>query len=165
MPTPTVIRQFRSICRVKELREEKLQRAVEVKRREIRDAEEALTAAERRARENEARLIRREKAIYARLLGKVSTPARFERVKEKVRRLEEEQQNFIEEVKRTRQGIHRLNDELEKLRGEHRTATIDRDKYHTTMRNLEMELRMEMDAVEELDLEELSIAKFASATR
>lgn len=158
-----MIRQFRAICRIKELREEKLQRAVEVKRRDIREAEQAHIEAERRARENELRMIEREKAIYARLLGKVSSPARFERAKAKVRALEEEQQGLVEAVRAAQQAIKRLNEELEVLREEHRSATIDRDKYHTTKRKLELELRMAAEAAEEVDLEELSISKFASA--
>ncbi len=155
-----MIRQFAALCRMKQLREEKLQSAVEAKRREIRDAVLRHEEAVQLAREHALHLPEREKAIYAELLGRVEKPQRFEIAKHRVQQLELEQQQLVDRAKQEEREIARLEEELQELRAQHRRAQIERDKYQTTKQELEKEARLLSETKEESEQEEAAAARF-----
>ncbi len=157
-----MIRQFAALKRMKELREEKLQLAVEAKRRELRQALALHQQAVMAAQENARMLPEREKAIYAELIGRVEKPNRFEIAKEKVQRLEAEQQQLEDQARHLQAEAETRGRELEQLRLAHRRTQIERDKYQTTMQELELEARLLSEAKEESEQEEAASTRFTA---
>lgn len=159
-----MIRQFSALCRVKELREEKLALAVEAKRREIRSAERELAEARENSAAFRSQFAEREQAIYAELIGRIELPDAFELAREKVRRLEAEQQRLDDLARQAERNLLELRQQLSELRDLHRTAQIERDKYHTTRQELVIEARLQSEAKEESEQEETAGMRLLAAS-
>jgi hypothetical protein len=156
-----MITQFASLFRVKQLREEKLLVAVEGKRRTVAEAEGHLERTRLRVAENRRAMAERERAIYARLIGRVTTTQRLERAKDFVRKLERDHQRLVDEERQADAALARLREELRDLRVRHRQSLVERDKYQTTMRRLEAAARITLEVGEEHELEEAAIARMS----
>lgn len=157
-----MIGQFAPLCRIKELREEKLLAAVEGARRALAAARVEEVEAEKRVRENKPLMAERERAIYAALVGKIATLSDFEKAREAVRKLETAHQKLVEDAREAVQQVKKLEEELADLRSRHRQSVIDRDKYRETRRDLEMQVRKQADFVEELEMEEVATRLLAN---
>lgn len=150
-----MIDQFRTLHRVKQLREEKCQRSVQAKRAEVNAAEQAFRQARKKAEENRTVMVEREQRIYAPLVGKVVAVPKIEIAKEKVVELQRQHQQLVDAVKRAEHILESVKNELNVLRKEHREAIIVRDKYQMTKEGLEAAHNMALEAKEEQEIEEM----------
>lgn len=151
-----MIAEFSSLCRVKELREERLLLEVEARRRAVRDAECRLEEARKRVADNAALLEQKERNIFGRLIGKTSTTKDFEAARERVKRLEQGHQRIVDEERQIEHELGTLRDELSALRERHRRSMAERDKYQMTKQLLEDHARRRVEAAEEIELEEVA---------
>jgi hypothetical protein len=156
-----VIGQLKILLRVKELKEEKAFRAVNVKRREVAEALSTIEAARDKVREDAATLPAREDAIYQGIIGRVVDFDKIDEAKNRMQQLEKDHAKLVDSVERAVHVHARLEKELAATVASHRKTVKDRDKYMVLTDEVSSELRAQISHREEVEIEDTFSARFA----
>ncbi len=150
-----MIDKFKTLLRVKTLREERLFSELQVKRQQVADANEALARAEEIVRESEMTLPEREEAIYREVYGKVIDLLEVDDVKGRVVDLEKAHERLKDKRERAVHVRDRLVDELQVIKDDYQKAIRERDKYTIITDGLIQEAVALAEHQEEMEIEDL----------
>ncbi|MGR3483844.1 MAG: type III secretion system stalk subunit SctO [Paracoccaceae bacterium] len=150
-----MIHQFRTLHRVKKLREDKALRAMQEARREAARAQERLDAARAEVAESEASLPAREAAIYAKIMRQIVGIPAIDGAKERVQALIAEHQRLIDRAARARDRLKRAEEAVEEARAEYGRKRAETEKIETMTEELETRAADEAAAAEEAEIEDL----------
>ena len=150
-----MIDKFKTLLRVKTLREERLFSELQVKRQQVADANEALARAEEVVRESEMTLPEREEAIYREVYGKVIDLLEVDDVKGRVVDLEKAHERLKDKRERAVHVRDRLVDELQVIKDDYQKAIRERDKYTIITDGLIQEAVALAEHQEEMEIEDL----------
>lgn len=150
-----MIEKFKTLLRVKTLREERLFSELQVKRQQVADANEALARAEEVVRESERTLPEREEAIYREVYGKVIDLLEVDDVKGQVVDLEKAHERLKDKRERALHVRDRLVDELQAIKDDYQKAIRERDKYTIITDGLIQEAIVLAEHQEEMEIEDL----------
>jgi hypothetical protein len=150
-----MIGQMKVLLRIKELKEEQAFRAMTAKRAQVAEAMTALEAARQCVRESAATLPAREDAIYNEIMRRVVDLDVIEQTKGKVVVLEKQHAKLVDAQERSHHIHDRLNKELQETIQTWRNTVKGRDKYMILTDGLSAELRAQVEAREEVEVEDI----------
>lgn len=149
-----MITQFRTLGKVKALREDKALRALQKARVILREAEERLAALEAEVADSRATLPARERALFTPVLGQTVGMPAIDEVKENVLDLHRQHQALEDRRDRARDHVKRCEQALEAARKELRMRQQDSEKITTVTNELVEALTIEQLAREEIEIED-----------
>ena len=150
-----MIAQFRTLQKVKRLREDRALRALQAARRDVRTAAERVETARAAVAKSERTLPEREVAIYAKIMDQVVRTAEIDLAKERVQQLMAGHQKLIDKVSRARDHLKRCEDAAEKARAAHAARRAEVEKIDTMAKDMALAAANEALAAEEAEIEEL----------
>ena len=150
-----MIGQMKVLLRVKELKEQQAFRAMTAKRAQVAEAMAALEAARQHVRESAATLPAREDAIYKEIMRRVVDLDIIEETKGKVVVLEKQHAKLVDAQERAHHIHDRLDMELQVTIQTWRNTVKGRDKYMILTDGLRAELRAQVEAREEVEVEDI----------
>jgi hypothetical protein len=150
-----MIGQLKVLLRIKELKEERAFRVVNLKRQEVAEARSTIEVAQQRVRENSKMMPAREDAIYRPIIGRVVAYEAIEETKGKVQALEKEHTKLVDAVERATHVHARLAKELSEAARVHRQSMINRDKYMLLTDQVGTELNIQSAHREETEIEDI----------
>lgn len=149
-----MISQFRTLGKVKALREDKALRALQKARVILREAQERLAALDAEVSESRATLPARERALFISVLGQtVGIPA-IDEVKENVLDLYRRHQELEDRRDRARDHVKRCEQALDAARKDLRLRQQDTEKITTVTTELVEAMNSEQLAREEIEIED-----------
>lgn len=150
-----MIKQFRTLQKVKKLREDKAMRALQAARATLADAcrrRDELTA---KVTQDAETLPARERQAYQRIIDKVVNMGDVDDVKEEVLHLLAEHQKLIDRRDRARDHVVRCEEKLKEARAELKRKQQEVEKIDTITDELAAEIAEEETAKEEIEIEDL----------
>ena len=150
-----MIPQFRVLTKVKKLREERAERALEAARATLRKAVERAEALTAEAEESTRTLGERERALYAAILMKVVGMGDVDDVKEQVLALMNDHQALLDRRDRAWEHVARCEAKVNEARVELRRRQADVEKIVTITDQLVQADLEEKTAKEEIEIEDL----------
>lgn len=140
---------------VKELKEERLLRELQAKKRQVLEAGEIVLEKRHLVEESLATFDLREKKIYDKILEKVVGVDAIEQTKEDVKSLQREHQRLEDALQRALHIKKRLETELQEVRKAHAHSMAVREKYVEMTRKLKEEADAETERKEEVEIEDI----------
>ena len=150
-----MIPQFRTLTKVKKLREERAERALEAARAAHRKAVERAEALTAEAEESTRTLSARERAAYEVILQKVVGMGDVDDVKERVLQLMNDHQALLDRRDRAWDHVARCEAKVAEARVELRRRQADVEKIETITDELVQADLAERTAKEEIEIEDL----------
>jgi small-conductance mechanosensitive channel len=150
-----MIPQFRVLIKVKKLREERAERALQAARATLQKAIDRAEALTREAEESTRTLGDRERALYAQILMQVVGMGDVDDVKEQVLALMNEHQALLDRRDRAWEHVARCEAKVVEARAELRRRQADVEKIVTITDELVAADLAEKTAKEEIEIEDL----------
>lgn len=150
-----MIPQFRTLTKVKKLREERATRALEAARATHRKAVERAEALTAEAEESTRTLADRERAVYEAILQKVVVMAEVDEVKDRVLQLMNDHQALLDRRDRAWEHVARCEAKVVEARAELRRRQADVEKIETITEELVQADLADWTAREETEIEDL----------
>jgi len=150
-----MIQQMRTLLRLKELKEKDSLRVVNLRRQGLAAATEAAEQAAARVVASKAAFIRRENAVYEKVIGRVVDLIEIEEIKAKVVALEKQHEILIDESQRADHVKARAEVDLEAALAALRKSMKDKDKYVILTDDLKQIADDEASLREETEIEDL----------
>ena len=149
-----MISQFRTLGKVKALREDKALRALQKARIILREAEERLAALEAEVEESRTTLPARERALFVSVIGQTVGKPAIDDVNQNVLDLHRQHQELEDRRDRARDHVKRCEQALEAARTDLRLRQQDTEKITTVTQELVDAFNNDLLAREEIEIED-----------
>lgn len=150
-----MIRQMRTLLRVKELKHDQALRTMQVKRQQLEAARAAAERARAAVEESAATYAAREDAIYAEILGQVIDQGDVDETHGRVVQLEKDHALLNDALERARHVEARLQGELDAATAAYFQALKIRDKFSLLTDDMQRAADAETEQKEEVEIEDL----------
>lgn len=150
-----MIGQFRTLQKVKRLREDKALRALQKARTAVQEAEARRDALAAELAESARTLPQRERGVYLPLLQQSVAQARLEDAQQDALALREAHHRLSDKHDRSRDAVERARQKLDAARRELRIRQQDVEKIDTVTDDMAQTLAEEATAREEIEIEDV----------
>lgn len=150
-----MIRQMRTLLRVKELKHDQALRAMQVKRQQVEAARAATARASAAVDESAATYAAREDAIYADILGQIIDQGDVDETHGRVVQLEKDHAALVDALERAKHVEARLQGELDAATAAYFQALKIRDKFSLITDDMQQTADAEAEQKEEVEIEDL----------
>jgi hypothetical protein len=156
-----MIKQMKTLLRVKELKQEQALTAMQAKRQQLEVARAARLRAKAAVDESAATYDAREDAIYAEIIGQIIDQGDVDTTQGRVVQLEKDHSLLKDALERALHVEARVEKELEVATAAYFAALKIRDKFQVITDDLQQTLNAEVEYNEEMEVEDM----FATARK
>ena len=150
-----MIEKFEVLCQVKRVKEDRLFRDLQAKRKALSEAEEEVVRQQAIVDESKRTLPERENALYDEIIKQVVDIDRIDGTKDKVLGLQKDHEALEDGLNRAVQVKIKFEDQLKKIRHAYQLAQRNREKFENLKTDLEIAHFLQAERKEEEEIEEL----------
>jgi hypothetical protein len=151
----SALRQYRTLAKVKSLREQKALEALQKARRAELEGEQKVERLTRELAESAATLPDRIDALYRAVIGKTIDLQEIDLVKHRAKQLEADHQKIGDRKARAEHALIALRKQTQEASEAYREAQMDREKYDGLLDDLKREILVAATTKEEAEVEDL----------
>jgi hypothetical protein len=151
----SALRQYRTLAKVKSLREQKALEALQKARRAELEGEQKVERLTRELADSAATLPDRIDALYRAVIGRTIDLVEIDLVKHRAKLLEADHQKIADRKARAEHALVALRKQTREAADAYRAAQMDREKYDGLLADLSREILLAATTKEEAEVEDL----------